>query len=807
MAEANDMTLRTTGVDAREEVESTEYATVRVPEDTQSGRPRLPGAPDHPNYEILEELGRGGMGIVYRARDRKRNRIVALKTLQGFSPAALYLFKQEFRTLAAVSHANLVTLLELISDGGQWFFTMEYVEGVNFKTYVRDNPPRLRDAFRQLATGLMRMHERSVLHRDLKPGNVMVDGTGRVVILDFGLAEELNRTGAPDDESRQFLGTLAYMSPEQAALKPLGPATDWYSFGVMLYEAITGKLPLSGSPLELIQRKQSADPPAPSQLVPHVSDDLNQLCVGLLHRQAESRPAGADVVAQLSIASDESCGQPSDVSFAHRDAQLFGRESHVADLRDAFAAVQRGEPTVVTISGRSGMGKSALVRSFLSDPAVRERAVILAGRCYEQESVPYKAFDGIIDSLSRYLKRQPTEKVEAILPRDVAPAAILFPVLQQVPAVAHAHRSGTRIPDSKELQKRAFGSLRELFARLGDRRPLIIEIDDLQWGDADSAALLAELLRPPDPPVFLLLAVQRSEDASSSRFLREFERTVAAAQPTVRHHLISVGALAIEEAAALAFTLLDEADVARDVAQKVARESAGNPLFVFELVQNLRAGNVLSGRSSRPGDLVLEDVLWQRVARLPDGARRFLEAVAVAGRPVAVGDASTAAGCDGEDLAVLTQLRSGRLIRCVGSDDNNEVETYHDRVRASIVGHLSAVERVRYHARLAEVLSASGRGDAETLLVHYEAAGDHQRAAACCVKAADQAAGTLAFDRAAQLYRRSLELAAAEDPVRRELVRKLADALANAGRGKEAAETYLSLAEEAGDTDGFEYRR
>ena len=188
-------------------------------------------------FAVQRQLGTGAFGTVYQVWDREQQVAVAIKVLHRWKPDQLFRFKREFRALNDVRHRNLVRLYELFSEADQWFFSMELVDGQSFLEYVRPagacDVQRLKAALGQLVEGIQALHAARRLHRDLKPANALVTPEGRVVILDFGLVAEQQRDSEPTDQS--IVGTAAYMAPEQAASKPLGPEADWYAVGAVLY--------------------------------------------------------------------------------------------------------------------------------------------------------------------------------------------------------------------------------------------------------------------------------------------------------------------------------------------------------------------------------------------------------------------------------------------------------------------------------------------------------------------------------------------------------------------------------------------
>ena len=285
--------------------------------------------------------------------------------------------------------------------------------------------------------------------------------------------------------------------------------------------------------------------------------------------------------------------------------------------------------------------------------------VILEGRCYERESVPYKALDGVVDSFTKYLLSLPEAKAEALMPREVLALARLFPVMLQVDSVFNAPQREQEIPDPFSLRRKAFAALRELLGRICDRQPLVLYIDDLQWSDADSTTLLEDLLRPPDSPPLLLLSSFRSEDVRTKPFLKALlEKT---GNQSCREVL--VGALSKSESYTLLHDLLgSSASVLEPFADAILGEARGNPFLLEQL-----ARYALSSDQTATTGITLAVMLDERLRHLPKGARQFIDALAVAGRPINPEVAYQAAELSGDELPLVTTLRAAQFLRTGGA--------------------------------------------------------------------------------------------------------------------------------------------
>lgn len=336
------------------------------------------------NYELLNEIARGGMGVVFKARQKSLNRIVAVKMIlagQMASPMAVQRFYAEAQAAANLHHPGIVGIYEVGELDGRHYFSMEFVEGQSLADKIRDKPLPPADAARymiQIAEAIDYAHERSILHRDLKPSNVLIDLTDRPRVTDFGLAKQLEGatqlTGADT-----LLGTPSYMPPEQAAAKhgQVNRTSDVYSLGAVLYELLTGRPPfVAAQPIDIIMQVLRTDPVAPRLLNSKLPVDLETIALKCLTKEQSKRyPTAGELAADLKRWQD---GEPILARPTGQAERLFRwcrRNPRVAALSGISLALVVAIAVISTVSAiQIRAARDRAVKNLIAEEAAKKSA-------------------------------------------------------------------------------------------------------------------------------------------------------------------------------------------------------------------------------------------------------------------------------------------------------------------------------------------------------------------------------------------------------------------------------------------------
>ncbi len=757
---------------------------------TGSGEDQLPplesGTRLHDERFVVKEvIGVGGEGVVYKAWDRSLEQHVALKTLHVSDPSHIPTIKREFRFLSDLSHPGLVQLHELVVDQQLSFFTMSLIEGGHFLKAATEGSS-LRSLLGQLADVVSFLHSTGRVHRDIKATNILVRPDGRLVLLDFGVGLNLSR---PINELKGPTGTPRYIAPELLQDEPASQESDAYSIGVLLYEALTGSHPSPTGRTEV----DSPTPPRPSALNPTVATDLDDLCVALLHPNPKHRATVPSI--------NETLGQ-----YQRFGSQVFlrapvshgsfkGRNRELELLKDTYLQMQEAyAPILVMVEAKSGLGKTAFVEQFLGQ---NTDAVILRSKCSEHELVAHKAIDGIIDDLIDHLMTLDEETLSEVIPFEEAGILVqLFPELRRLKGLEDAPTLSPRLGEYRTMRLRAYLALAGVLGRLSDGCNLIIFVDDLQWGDADSGRLLREVFAGPERPHCLLILAYRSEEQAQSDCITELLDGPGGARAELKHSHITLGPLSKGDSRALVETLIGELDLSGDEVKSLVTEAEGSPLLLTELVSHRKDPTVAIGARG----LGIDGILDHRIAQLSPEVCEAFTLICCAGTPLPVGLLNATVGCTSNE--VLVALTHGRLghIRQGG----RALEVFHDSIREAMLRRIGSAAP-RYHATLAQAL-ANRRADAAEIARHFFAGGDPREGSLWAETAAEQANRSFALARAIELFRLALDVPDISKEREIHLKRRLALAFAAIGRGADAAPLFLELAQQASGLQATELR-
>ncbi len=758
------------------------------------------GATLRGRYRLDTELGRGAMGVVFRARDLELARDVAVKVLAGSrDDQGHQRLLQEARMAATLNHPRVVAVYDVGIEQGAPYVVMELVPGGSLRALGRLEPSRAVEVARQLCEALVHAHDHGIVHRDLKPENVLIADpqAPAIKLADLGVAfSDDGSTRMTSDGA--IVGTAHYLSPEQALGLQVDGRADLYALGVVLYELVTGRLPFQGlDPLAVISQHLNAPVVPPRTFAEGVAPALEAVILKLLAKDAAQRYADArEVERALTEAGRDATAAPAaDTGTLGQlvRGRLVGRARELEQLREMWRARQRGGSQLALVSGEPGAGKTRLAHEAMVYARV-SGATVLQGGCYEYEAAtPYLP---AIEALRAWSGAQTDEALRDAL-GDSAPE-----IARLVPAIgrrlgsdddAAPHAAGP------EQRLRLFDAIARFLQRAARDGGVLLFVDDLHWADQGTLALLHYLLRNLREERVLVLATSREVELDRQHPLAaalvEWERERLSTR-------VQVGRLDEAATAAMLAVLLDQETVTPAFAHAVHRETEGNPFFVEEVLKSLvEQGQIYRrGLEWHRGDIAdlaipqsVKAAIGRRLDRLTPACGEVLHTAAALGKSFGFDDLLAASG-HGEDalLDALDEAMAAQLIAARGAD---AFVFTHDKIREVLYEEMNAIRRRRLHQRIGEALEKR-RGDAPeaaaALAHHFFESGDLERALRYSRSAAAEAVRVFAHEEAVGHLERALECAEALGrlELRVELEESAGEILLEAGNSLTAARAF-----------------
>lgn len=786
-------------------------------------------------YEILARIGEGGMGVVYRARDPRLDRQIAIKLLRpemAADPLARVRLRREAVAAAALDHPYICKIFEIAEDGDALFLAMEYVAGATLHSRLQEGRMSLSETLHvaeEIAEALQEAHARRFLHRDLKPANIMLTQQGHVKVMDFGLAKRIaDRPSADNFPISQetgsaqltapgtLLGTPDYMSPEQVRGLPLDVRSDVFSFGVILAEMISGRHPF---------RKPSMAETLSAVLrdSPDFGDDIRQGVTGqglivmdrrMLAKDATERYASiAEMRADLArlAASSQSAGAT--ISAEKHPADRIppiGRDADLKQLTRQLEEALAGRGSLIMIGGEPGIGKTYLASALL-DTARLRGAFAITGHCYEMEgSPPYVPFIEMLEHIARSV---PLDTFRYALGADAPEVAKLMPELRRMfPDMPPA----LELPPEQQ-RRYLFKAYREFVERSARLTPTVALFEDLQWADEPTLLLLQHLAQAVAGMPMLIVGTYRDVDLEVGRPCAKLLESLLRQKLGTRILLRRLPVAGVEHMLAA----LSAQPPPPSLTRVVFEETEGNPFFVEEVFRHLAEEGKLFDQKGgfRPGlrgdQLQVPEsvrlVLGRRLERLSEEARRILTTAAVIGRVFRLEllEDLEKARPDAA-LEAVEEAERAHLVETEVGSRQTRYRFVHELLRQTLSETLSLPRRQRLHARVADVIerayATSIDAHVSALAYHLYQAGssvDQEKTIHFLSEAARQASGAVAYEEALDHLDNAVSLLDDQrSPRAADLCARRANALLSLSRNLEAIQEYeraLALFDSLGD--------
>jgi len=749
------------------------------------------------HYKVVGRLGKGGMGEVYLAEDTRLSRMVALKTLppeMAMDPDRRARFEREAKIVAALNHPNIITIHSVEDCDGLSFITMELIEGKVLSDLItKDGLPlrRFFDIAVPLADALSAAHQKGVTHRDLKPANVMVTGEGRVKVLDFGLAKQHDPSGLGENtqaatataitQEGKIVGTVAYMSPEQAEGKTVDARSDVFSLGTMLYEMVSGRRPFQGdSAIALLSSVLKDDPP-PVEGLPGSLNSILRKCLakdpadryqdGKALLQEISNVKNAEHILEGFAKAGLDIGAPAGARpSAARRTRFVGRDAERAELQRFLSQLAGGQGGLVLIGGEPGVGKTRLAEELLTEVR-RARMLSLVGRCYEMEGAP--PYIPFVETLEHAVRVVPHAALREAMGEAAPEVARLMPELRRVfPDIP----APIELPPEQQ-RRYLFNGFLEFVERSSRVQPTVLLLDDLHWADESTLLLLQHIAQRLRTIPLLIVGTYRDVDLDVAL---PFAKVLEVLLRKRLAHRLTLRRLSEEGLAEMLEALAGQAPPSSLVAA-IYHETEGNPFFVEEVFQHLSdEGKLFDEQGDWLADMRIEDlevpegvrlVVGRRLERLGEGSRRLLTTAAIIGRGFSLELLNALAEVEGDALLdAVEEAEAAHLITSSSSDRDIRYRFTHELIRNTLAGSLSLPRRQRVHLQVAEAMeqlyAADLGGHASDLAHHLYQAGaaaEPQKTVRYLTLAGERALKATASEDALRLFDTALSLQPVED--------------------------------------------
>jgi serine/threonine protein kinase/tetratricopeptide (TPR) repeat protein len=777
-------------------------------------------------YRLLEPLGRGGMGQVHRAEHVSTRAAAVVKRVALPRLPMLQGLRREIAALARIAHPGVVRVLESSVERGLPWYAMELVEGLDLRQYCRrhftpalpsvaeaptrplgagaaapavQTPPSaaaaargplqegvraVLDVFRRLCSALAHLHGEGLVHRDLKPGNILVRPDGQPVLLDFGLAARfaggLGREALEQDEG--VAGTAAYMSPEQVRGDLVDARADLYSLGCLLYEAFAGRPPFVGDgPTQVLEQHLAAEPPALSRVACGVPAELEALTLRLLRKDPRGRLGYAEDV-RSELARLAGTGSPAAETLRPRSylyrPRLQGRDPELAWLTATLQLQQPQAGRMVLIGGESGLGKTRLALE-LSRRVLACHVPVLVGESQNLRGEGAPALGALrrpLQQIADRCRERGAQETERLL-GAAGPVLVPYePALAALPGLRRAEPSLPRPADDARLQ--LYTALGQTLLRLADGAPLMLVLDDLHAADDLTLGFLQHALDSDllERGALLLVGTYRRDEVGP-----DLARLLGHAQAA----RLDLQALDDSATAGIVADMLALPKAPAVFSRYLARQSEGNPFFVAEYLLAAVEEGLLwreqgrwqvtgpAGRSAAEADYEslalphsLRELIGRRLQALPEAALRAAEAAAVLGRETPVQRLERVLELSGTATGAPLEALGELLRRRVLEDaEPGSVRFVHDKLREVALEALEPGRRRRLHRAAAEALEAlePEHKPLAALAGHWEEAGEPDLARPRYLEAAHEAERCYLRDEAERLYRAFLRLTRTPD--------------------------------------------